>query len=715
MIEDPELQRLFKVETDEHLARLDEGLLRLEQQGADSALLEELFREAHSMKGASRMLGLSKIESTAHELETLLNKARKAEGGLASEMLAEMTLIFSRLRGCVEQVLLGTKPTAPINEIPAEIVHGDTEKVVETFNTNQPFRIETVRVETRKLDDLLTLAGELSVIQGRGLHRLTLLDEMLDQWSLLDRSHRKLQFLVQQSESQAKADEKLSQQLQTDGETLAQLGERIKQARESFYEDGARLEMTSAILEESVHAARLLPLSGLFALFPRMVHDLAEEQSKPVQLLIEGGELNVDKRILEDMKDPLMHLLRNAIDHGIEAPDVREQQGKPRQGTIRLTAMRENNHVLLEVSDDGCGLDVESLRQAALRAGLHDPEILAAMTELQLQRLILLPGFSTSHFVTELSGRGIGMDVVQVNVERLKGDIHIDSNTQRGTTIQLRLPLSLATTRLLLVNVAGHQFGLPVEYVHSLLQVRDADIFNLEGRPAVDLAGQAIIAPCLAELLTLTEVEHSEALACVVIQVGDERMGLRVDDVVDEEEVLTKPLGIPLQRVRNVSGLTILRSGRVCVVLNPVDLLRAAHKLVIVSLRPRIEQTTLKTKSRILLAEDSVLVRVMEKRVLEAAGYEVVAAVDGLEAWNLLGSQSFAAVISDIMMPNMDGLSLTARIRQEPRYHELPVILVSSLASVEDKRRGLEVGASAYLPKPTFDQRVLLDTLSRLI
>jgi len=805
MIEDKELAQLFKAESAEHLARLDDGLLRLEKTPADQPLLEEVFRESHSLKGAARMLGLTKIETAAHGLETILNTARKGEAPLTPDAIERMTVVLGELRRLVQEALGGTSAGLTTTPSPSQGEGWDGgeslggSKNSENFTSStpslalmeplanrlspqadkslviplpgggngvvagiapspplagitpprpapppipqselhiphseEPFRIETVRVETRKLDDLLTLVGELSVIEGRVQHRLSLMDDLLEQWALLERDRR-----------EKNADF---------GMRIAEFGSRIQQARDAFYEDGARLETTVNTLEERVHAARLLPLSTVFALFPRMVRDLAKQQDKEVELVIEGGEIGVDKRILEEMKDPLMHLLRNAIDHGIEAQPERERQGKPRGGVVRLRALREGSGVLLEVRDDGRGLDLGAIRQVALKRGLRDEATLAAMTPAQLQQLIFLPGFSTSTFVTELSGRGVGLDVVRVNVERLKGDIRMESSPQQGTAMQVRLPLSLATTRLLLASVGGHLFGLPIEFVHTSRRVREEDIFTLEGRPAIELDGQAVIAPRLADLLELPDssplsnsdgtTSHStkpasgqvagyppqageravapspasgRGLVCIVIQVGDERLGLRVDELLDEEEVVAKPLGAPLTRVRNVAGLSILGSGEICAVLNPADLVRSAHKLATVPSETKTKRIAAAAKAAILLVEDSALVRAMEKRILEDAGYEVVATVDGMDALDALGRSSFVAVVSDINMPNMDGLTLTARIRQEPRYKDLPVILVTSLSSDEDKRRGLEAGANAYIPKPSFDQRVLLETLKRLI
>ena len=732
MIEDQELYRLFKAESEEHLACLDDGLLRLEKTPADPALLEELFRESHSLKGAARMLGLTKIEVAAHGLESIFNAARKGEAPLTPELIESMNVALAELRRRVQAALADEPPAVAFQPPAAPSALFSSEQIMAPVPPSEtptlsptrgevpgrappakppsaaPFRIETVRVETRKLDDLLTQVGELSVIQGRAQHRLALMEELLERWATLERQRRNR--VAGKSARHG-----------TEGEAPLRFGSLLKQARDALFDDGARLESTVNLLEDQVRNIRLLPLSTVFSLFPRMVRDLAREQGKEAELLLEGGDITVDKRILEEMKDPLMHLLRNAIDHGIEPPAERERLGKPRGGAVRLRALRENANVLLEVRDDGRGLEPSSIRQAAKKRGLHDEATLAAMSPAQLQQLILVAGFSTSTYVTELSGRGVGLDVVRANVERMKGSIRLESAAGQGLAVQLRLPMSLATTRLLLASAGDRLYGLPVEFVHTSRRVREADIFTLEGRPAVLLDGQPVIAAHLADLLELPNGECTappDTLACIVLQVGEERLGVLADDLLAEEEVVPKPLGAPLKRVRNVSALAMLGSGEICALLNPADLLRSAHKTGAArhgEKRGTRHQTAKPAKPAVLLVEDSALIRAMEKRILEDGGYEVIAAVDGVDALNALGSRSFAAVVSDVMMPNMDGLALTAHIRSEPRYKELPVILVTSLASDEDKRRGLDAGANAYIPKPSFDQRQLLDTLKRMI
>ena len=725
MIEDPELYRLFKAESTEHLARLDDGLLRLEKTPADPALLEEMFRESHSLKGASRMLGLTGIEGAAHGLEGILNAARKGEAPLTPEMIEHMNAALGDLRQRVQEALAGEpqppvpavtsaeappapaigEPIATASPPPGATAPPPASSAVPTA-AGEPFRIETVRVETRKLDDLLTQVGELSVIQGRAQHRLALMEELLEQWVALERGRRN-----RNAGPAARHG--------TESESPGHFGGLLKKARDALFDDSARLESTVNLLADQVRGIRLLPLSTVFTLFPRMVRDLVREQGKEAELTLEGGDITVDKRILEEMKDPLMHLIRNAIDHGIEPPAERERLGKERGGTVRLRAVRENTNLRLEVQDDGRGLDPAVIRQEAKKRGLHDEATLAAMTPAQLQQLIFMAGFSTSTYVTELSGRGVGLDVVRVNVERLKGTIRLEAPVGQGMTVQLRLPLSLATTRLLLASAGSRLYGLPVEFVHTSRRVREEEIFTLEGRLAVLLDGQPVIAARLADLLELPAGERvatpPDTLACIVLQTGDDQLGLLVDDLLAEEEVVPKPLGAPLKRVRNVSALAVLGNGEICAVLNPADLLRSAHKTGAGIRSAELEMRSEAAKAAVLLVEDSALIRAMEKRILEDGGYDVVTAVDGVDALNALGRRPFAAVVSDIVMPNMDGLALTVHIRAEPRYKELPVILVTTLASDEDKRRGLDAGANAYIPKPSFDQRVLLDTLKRLI
>jgi two-component system, chemotaxis family, sensor kinase CheA len=357
---------------------------------------------------------------------------------------------------------------------------------------------------------------------------------------------------------------------------------------------------------------------------------------------------------------------------------------------------------------------------------LRRDDELAGMTTLQIQSLIFAPGFSTSLLVTDVSGRGVGLDVVRTNVERLKGNMQVESSPGRGCTLRAYLPRALSAARVLMVMAENKTYALPIEYVRTTRLVAQRDIFPMEGRETIVVDGEAVSLAHLAALLELrTEVSPSDMKArqamdaeqrqpCIILDVGEGRLGLFVDALLDEQEVVVKPHSALLKRVRNISGVTILGTGEVCMVLNPLDLLQSMRKR---PLSPRQESmpSVPQRPHVVLLVEDSMTTRTQEKRILESAGYEVVAAVNGIDALQKLNSRAFDAVISDIQMPYMDGLALTERIRREPKYNETPIILVTSLASEEDKRRGVEVGANAYITKPTFDQQLLIETLRRLI
>lgn len=582
------------------------------------------------------------------------------------------------------------------------------------------YRIETIRVKTHRLDTLMTQVGELTVTKIRIAHRLAEIEaitKLWEEWSRDQLNHRSTVPIA------AKGRSPNPTRGMPPEARLEQLGQLINGLRSAFSEDINRLAQISDHLEDDIRTLRLLPLSTLFNIFPRMVRDLARQEGKQVELRIEGGDTPADKRILEDMKDPLMHLLRNSIDHGIESPSDRQRLNKPETATITLRSYQTPTHIVIEIQDDGRGLDHQRIQQTALKRGICRAEELATMTSNQIEALIFTPGFSTAPLVTEVSGRGVGLDVVQTNVEKLKGTIQVESHPGQGCLFRIQIGVTLATAHVLIVAVENTPYAIPVEFVDTTYLVRPEEIFTLEGRETILHRDQPISVVQLADLLELpagfklpsaTPVNESQQLICVILQVGRHRFGVFVDDLVDEQDVVIKsPTGL-LKRVRNVSGATILGTGEVCIVLNSQDLMKSIQRRA-VSLPAHVESEDGSKKQTILLVEDSIATRTQEKRMLESAGYEVVTAIDGNDGFNKLQSQTFDAVISDVQMPNLDGLQLTAKVRQLHQYDEIPIVLITSLASDEDKRRGAEAGANAYITKDTLNQQLLVDTLQRLI
>lgn len=576
------------------------------------------------------------------------------------------------------------------------------------------YQIDTVRVAAPQLDQLMIQASELAVTKLRMARRIDDITQILNLWEVWSRSQAEQRTALEHLEQQVSPAllEPLQKSQQQHESHLDQIGELIRQLRGTAAADTARLETVSNELESDILKLRMLPLSSLFGVFPRLVRDLAKDQGKEIDFVIEGGDTLADKRILEEMKAPLTHLIRNAIDHGIESLGDRLAADKPSQATVKLRGYQLGSSICIELVDDGCGLDLGKIKRTAVRRGLFSETELERMSKEQIQSLIFEPGFSTRTTVTELSGRGVGLDVVRSNVERLKGSIQVTSTPGQGCVFRFTLGTNLNTTFSLIVKVAQTPYAIPVESVDTLIRIQRQDIFTLDGNPIITFQGQPLSLAWLSELLELplSEDRTAATLPCVVLRVGTERLGLLVDDLMEQQDIVLKPQSKLLKRIRNITGTTILSNGEICMVLNPQDLVHSVRG-------DRTLPTGLMEipQPKVLLVEDSIPIRTQVTRILKGAGYEVTTAVDGLDGFEKLSLDTFDAVVSDIEMPNLTGLELTSRIREQNQYEELPIVLVSTLAKDEDRRRGADAGASAYISKGDFDQTLLIDTLRRLI
>lgn len=756
-IDDEELRYTFKVACEEHLQKLDNGLLHLEKHPGDRARIQELLREIHSIKGDAGMLGVEDIVPLAHEWEQQLIPANEGKIALSRELTERLYRGVDAIRQLTCEAVTGERAEIDLadelarlagkrpQEEPESETHAET--IVETAKelvVSQPspmaslepseppvsppassYRIDTIRVETQYLDRLMTQAGELIVAQTRMAHRLAQLQETIDIWEEWSRTAPTQSIAVSQRQDTAQSPQCALTLPRGTPSGLTRSGDweqmrtQVERFKSAALEDVFRLGAVAGHLEEGIRTLRLLPLSTIFNQYRRMVRDLSQKLGKEVEFAISGGETRVDKRILENLKDPLMHILQNAIDHGIESPYERESQGKSPTARLGLRGYQTATNVVIEVMDDGRGIDLEKVKQKALDRGLYHADDLAAMTSEQIRDLIVLPGFSTSSFVTAVSGRGVGMDVVRTNVERLKGTIQIQSQPRQGCIFRLRFGIALATASVLLLAVDGITYALPLDCIETLLRIDDDCLFSLEGRSHMLWKERPIPVVSLGDLLEVSDRFRSPQPVvgkqpCIVIRVGQDRLGLLVDDLIDRQDVVLKSQSQLLKRVRNVSGATILGTGDVCAVLAPQDLIDSARARPCPIGHPgSIEPES--SKPIILLIEDSIVTRTQEKRILESAGYEVVTAVDGLDGFEQLQNRHFDAVVSDIQMPNLDGLELTARIRQYPQYNELPIILVTSLATDADRKQGAKVGANAYITKNSFNFEILIETLRRLI
>ncbi|MGB5960911.1 MAG: hybrid sensor histidine kinase/response regulator [Coleofasciculaceae cyanobacterium] len=776
IIEDEELRNLYKAASTEHIQNIESGLLHLENNPQDQVTLEQLLREMHSLKGDSRMLGVKDVETLTHQLEEIIGTVKRGKI-LSSQLLNYLYQGIDAIRKIATEAVGGKPANISVFHILAQLMGADSgeelpenmadlseiepptlstelltteqkeaneigvAEVGEITGTNgvgtetpplqqrltpiNDYQIDTIRVDALKLDKLLTQASELIVTKGHIANRVADIEEImtfLAEWS----QEFSLQRPFDEPARQLQTPE--PQNLPNLMASFSTLGSLLNRLRSKTDEDSAKLETVANELQSGIHALRLLPFSTIFNLFPRTVRDLAQQQGKEVNLQIEGGDNSVDKRILEEMKDPLLHLLRNAIDHGIETPQERQSLGKPPIATIRLRGYQVGNTVSIEVRDDGRGLDVEAIKQSALRRGICSDAELAQMSTAQIQALIFAPGFSTRTNVTEISGRGVGLDVVHDHVERLNGNIHLEFTPHNGCLFRITLNSSLSSIDALILRVQSHPYALPVAFVESMLLVSPQEVLYTEaalggGSQTLEFQGESVSVAWLADLLglplnvpTSTKALHtaSKTIHCLILRIGSERLALLVDEIVEQQDIVLRSQSQLLLRVKNISGATILGTGEVCMVLNPTDLFKSASKVVVsVTVQELARATEIKLK--ILLVEDSIPIRTQMKRILQAAGYEVTTAVDGEDGFNKLVDDRFVAVVSDVQMPNLSGLELVSKMRQFPEYQDLPVILVTTLATETDKIQGQQAGANAYITKGDFEQGVLLETLRSLI
>ena len=594
-------------------------------------------------------------------------------------------------------------------------------------------QIETVRVEAKQLDALMGQSGEINVINQQITSRLLDLDTMLELWESSNRDDRQIQVLLQQLSPQSA----LHQQLSRNHQQWQQMGELLSKFKKAIGSDSSRLDLLTSALDSGVKQLRLMPLSTIFNLFPRMVRDLSKTQSKEINFAIEGGDLLLDKRLLEEIKDPLMHLLRNAIDHGIETPAERQQNGKLAAATLMIQVRQTGSQTTIEILDDGRGLDLQRIKATAIKRGLYTKAELDLMTTEKIQSLIFASGFSTRTRVTELSGRGVGLDIVRTNVERIKGSVDVESAPDRGCIFRIVLSHAIGSSQVMIVDARDQTYAIPIEFVDRMLLVNKADIFALSGTPTVQINGKTTTVAWLADLLALPAVapnspeeatRTSNSVACLLLQSGRQQLALLVDRINDRQLISIEALHPILKNVPHLSGSTILGTGEVCLVLNPLDLFvtasgekpRAPKAVgdvsgVIALAEPLQRRIATDTTPTILLVEDSLVIRTQLTRILKGAGYHVTVAKDGLEGWETLQAGKFDVVVSDVEMPRWGGLELTSEIRKHSDYQDLPVILVTTLSQAADRDRGLQAGANAYLTKGDFDQKLLLDTLTRLI
>ncbi len=757
----------FRVEADEHLKAMAAGLLELEKMPIgerQAVIVENIFRDAHSLKGAARAVNLTDIESVCQPLESVFSALKRktlapapplfdllyqaidvlnallapeaAETGKAG-VAALIVRLDGALRGALPATAAPPPASPPESAPPSSPVPPDAPAAMAGARiapVAPGLASETIRVSTAKLDAVMRQTEELlapRLAAGQRVHDLRETGAVLAAWK---KERAKIRPAVRATEralaragkgngaaKEQQALTKLLEYLDAENLHLKHIEDNLTRLRKFAERDQRALTGMVDSLLHDVKEMHMLPFSSLTEIFPRFIRELARDQGKQVELTVEGAGIEVDRRILEAMKDPLIHLLRNCVDHGIEKPAERAQKNKPPHGTIRITVSQiDSGKIEIRIADDGAGIDMAQVQAAAQRLGMLSAEETQRLGEHEALALIFRSGVSTSPIITDLSGRGLGLAIVREKVERLGGTIAIETRLDVATTFQIVLPLSLATFRGVLIRVGEQRFILPAISVERVTQVASKTIQTVENRETIPLDGQAVSLVWLSDVLEMSRnaaaSEAANRVPAVVLGLGLARVAFRVDEILGEQEVLVKNLGRQLARVRNIAGASVLGTGQVVPVLNVSDLMKSAVRLATAPRTSAIAEKPMEAQQRsILVVEDSITSRALLKNILESAGFLVTTAVDGIDAYTALKTGTFDLIVSDVEMPRMDGFDLTARVRADKHLSELPVVLVTALGSREHRERGIDVGANAYIVKSSFDQSNLLEVIGRLI
>lgn len=732
-LKDASMLELFQLETEAQIQILNRGLLDLERDTSQSELLETCMRAAHSLKGAARVIALDPSVKVAHALEDCLVAAQQGRVALSPglfDLLLKGSDLLLRMSKKVDDRSTHEKEEVDsfIQQMSAFSAAGERSGPEDGAQAlPQPVqavlpeddlsheRDRLIRVAADKLEQLLD-SSERSMIEFQRLNpMLNALQQLKSmQWetqTLLTQAHERLK-----DSSDTQAAETVEQCLTAMTDCHQRILQHIAEL-DGFTWNGMR---RARLLHDQIQALRMRPIGDILIGLQRTVRDLARTLNKQVRFEIFGEQTLVDRDVLDQLEAPLSHLLYNALDHGIESPQARLRKGKLPYGMIRLLVRRQGDKLLLELTDDGCGIDVQQIRDEVVARGIVSKETVNHLTDQELMTFLFLPGFTLTRKVTEISGRGIGLDVVQHSIRRLHGDVWVEQPDNGGTHFILEVPLTLSVIRSLVVEIGDEPYAFSMSHVERMHRLPVSDIVQLDSYPHFWHEGHPIRLVSGRQLYDRNESRQcSEVLSVVVVRQDDTLYGIVVDRFIGDRTLVLMPLDGRLGKVPNISAGALLDDGSPVLVLDIEDMLTSITQLLDSG---HLRQIAVNGRSgngspqkRVLVVDDSLTVRDLARRMLVSAGYHVVLAIDGMDGWNALRSESFDLLITDIDMPRMDGLELVRLVRQDEQLGSLPIMILSYKDREKDKARGLLAGANFYLPKAGFRKKVLLDAVHALI
>ncbi|MFA3781700.1 response regulator [Melioribacteraceae bacterium 4301-Me] len=765
----------FKEEAAEHINVITKGLIELEKNPSEeraNKIIETIYREAHSLKGAARSVNISEIEMICGSLESVFNAVKKKEIPLSSDIFdtlyittdfitkliitIDLSLSSSEKNSISNQALklqkildeISTKSqekkekiknksiTSSDTTLSSEQYGSSIERPSESYPKDSQMTLldNQIKVSTQKLDDILLQAEELlstklSFIEH--INKLKSIQEIFIDWK---KEQGKIQNAIQSLSKKMEFYETTSKFIDVNNSIVEKTIQLVKLSSNFINKIEHELNAALRTTKQEEHSfgikvdsllydlKRVLmqPVSSILNVFQRFVRDTAKDQKKKVNLFITGSEIEVDKRILEELKVPIMHLIRNCIDHGIEKPSVRIKNGKPEEGEIKIEISQKNsNKVEIKISDDGKGIDLREVIDSAVKSGIIKDEEKDKLTTEQTLALIFYSGITTSQAVTDLSGRGLGLAIAREKIENIGGSLSVSSEINKGTTFIIELPVMLTNFHGVFVSVGENKFVIPSLYIKQVTRIKKEEIKTIGNRETIKISNQVIPLLKLSDVLGISNsngtMEKNGYLQIVVLCDSNNCIAYLVDEILTEQELLVKPLPEQYSQIKKVSAVTITGGGKVVPILNVSEVIKSSVSQPSPIVSEFVETKEAKKKKSILIAEDSITTRTLLQNMLETAGYEVTTAIDGIDAYSKLISGNFNLVISDVDMPRMNGFELARKIKSEKKLSEIPVILLTALDSEESLKQGMEVGADAYIVKSKFDQANLLEIVNQLI
>jgi len=742
---DASLLELFSLEAEAQVQVLNAGLLALERDPTQAEYLESCMRAAHSLKGAARIVGVDAGVSVAHVMEDCLVGAQERRLVLSAEHIdallrgtdlltriatpgndvgapdidayvATMTRLLDPNAAQVP-VVAPARIEAPVEPVPVELPEPAPVAPVEPAPRNRRVTDSgerVLRVTAERLNSLLDLSSKSLVETQRLKPWLAAMQRLKRQQSNGLRALEELNVHLKDHALSLQAQEALGDARRLLAETQQLLAHKTAELDEFAWQAGQRAQ----VLYDTALACRMRPFADVLSGQVRMVRDLGRSLGKQVRLEVEGEKTQVDRDVLERLEAPLTHLLRNAVDHGIESPEQRMLAGKPAEGVIRLRASHQAGLLVLELADDGGGVDLEKVRRSVVERGLSTEQTAASLSEEELLTFLFLPGFSLRDKVTEVSGRGVGLDAVQHMVRQLRGAVVLEQTAGEGSRFHLEVPLTLSVVRSLVVEVGSEAYAFPLAHIERMCDLAPEDIVQVEGRQHFWHEGRHVGLVAASQLLNRPAMQNSgQTLKVVVIRERETIYGVAVERFIGERTLVVLPLDERLGKVQDISAGALLDDGSVVLIIDVEDLLRSVDKLLDTGRLERIarQNQAQAPRKRILVVDDSLTVRELQRKLLRGRGYDVAVAVDGMDGWNALRSEDFDLLITDIDMPRMDGIELVSLLRRDNRLQSLPVMVVSYKDREEDRRRGLDAGADYYLAKASFHDDALLDAVVELI